>query len=152
MLVDDFVSRVQANRTLANDPVCYAITSDTTAGTPYLGTGNSTSFDCTTTLAGTVQARARATADLLALEAARLGAGETLGASNVGALLDARGCVSQTGNAADGYTLTVTVAWQGRVETGAPPASAGCGKNLYGNEALRRVATTTYFVPNLGAP
>ncbi|HEY6135165.1 MAG TPA: type IV pilus modification protein PilV, partial [Rubrivivax sp.] len=41
-IVDDFVSRTQANRTVADD--CYAITTDLSAGTPYLGTGNATVF------------------------------------------------------------------------------------------------------------
>lgn len=145
ILIDDFVSRAQANRTVADD--CYAITTDTSTGTPYLGTGNSTVFNCT---AGSPQAAARANADLPALEAALLGAGETTGGSNVGALLNARGCVSVTGDDVAGFTFTVSIAWQGSVETGAPPASATCGKDQYGSESLRRVVTATFFVPNLG--
>jgi len=146
MLVDDFVSRMQANRRVASEPNCYSITTDTSTGSPYLGTGNSTVFTCS---AGFPQESARANADMLALEAALLGAGETVGGSNVGALLNARGCVSVAGTALAGYTYTVSIAWQGRSETAAPPASANCGKNQYGAEALRRVVTATFFVPNL---
>lgn len=144
-IVDDLVSRTQANRTVADD--CYAITTDLANGTPYLGTGHSTVFTCT---AGSTQASARAEADLLAMEAALLGAGETDGGgAAVGALLNARGCVSVTGDDTVGFTFTVSVAWQGSVETGAPPASATCGKDLYGSENLRRVVTVTFVVPNL---
>ncbi len=147
MLVDDFVSRMQSNRRVASEPNCYAITTDTSAGSPYLGTGNSTTFTCS---AGFVQESTRANADMLALEAALLGAGETVGGTtNVGALLSARGCVSVTGTVAAGYTYTVSIAWQGRSETSAPPATANCGKNQYGSETLRRVVTATFFVPNL---
>jgi len=148
MLVDDFVSRMQANRRVASQPNCYSITTDTSTGSPFLGTGNSTVFNCT---AGFAQESARANADMLALEAALLGAGETAGGSNVGALLNARGCVSVAGDAINGYTYTVSVAWQGRSETAAPSASANCGKNQYGSETLRRVVTATFFVPFLGS-
>ena len=147
MLVDDFVSRIQANRRVASQPNCYSITTDTSTGSPFLGTGNSTAFTCT---AGFPQESARANADMVALEQALLGASETVGGANVGALLNARGCVSVTGDATLGYTFTVAIAWQGRSDTAAPPASANCGKNQYGSETLRRVVTTTFFVPNLG--
>jgi type IV pilus assembly protein PilV len=143
-IIDDVVSRTQANRTVADD--CYAITTDLSTGTPYLGTGNATVFACA---AGSTEASARAEADLLAMEAALLGAGETVGGTAVGALLNARGCVSVTGDDTAGFTFTVSVAWQGSVETGAPPASATCGKDLYGSENLRRVVTVTFVVPNL---
>jgi type IV pilus assembly protein PilV len=147
MLVDDFVSRMQANRRVASEPNCYSITTDTSTGTPFLGTGNAATFTCT---AGFPQESARANADMLALEAALLGAGETAGGANVGALLNARGCVSVTGTAAAGYTYTVSIAWQGRSETAAPAASTNCGKDQYGSETLRRIVTATFFVPNLG--
>lgn len=146
MLIDDFVSRMQSNRRVASEPNCYAITTDTSTGSPYLGTGNSTTFTCS---AGFVQESARANADMLALEAALLGAGERVGGSNVGALLSARGCVSVVGNVAAGFTYTVSIAWQGRSETAAPPAGLNCGKDQYGSETLRRVTTATFFVPNL---
>jgi type IV pilus assembly protein PilV len=147
LLVDDFVSRIQANRRVASQPNCYSITTDTSTGTPFLGTGNSTTFNC---VAGFPQESTRANADMLALEAALLGAGETVGGARVGALLNARGCVSVTGDAATGYTYSVSIAWQGRSETAAPPANINCGKNQYGAEALRRVVTVTFVVPNLG--
>lgn len=146
MLIEDIVARLKANRPVADD--CYAVTTDTSSGTPYLGTGNTIAFGCT---AGSAAQQARAVADLQQFEAALLGAGETVGATNVGALVGARGCISVTGDDAVGFTFTVSIAWQGTVETGAPPAAATCGKDMYGNESLRRVATVTVYVPNLGA-
>jgi type IV pilus assembly protein PilV len=48
-----------------------------------------------------------------------------------------------------GDVYTVSVAWQGMSSTAAPPAALTCGTGLYGNEALRRVVSTTVRVANL---
>ncbi|MFJ1257020.1 hypothetical protein [Cupriavidus sp. CuC1] len=61
-------------------------------------------------------------------------------------MIGARGCVSF--DAASGIYL-VSVAWQGKGKTAAPTAGLGRGKGLNGDEALRRVVSTTLQIANL---
>jgi len=73
------------------------------------------------------------------------GAGESLGGTNVGAMIGARGCITQiqapntaAGTCAPGiYEITVT--WQGMFKTA--PSFNGCAQelDLYGDDELRRV-------------
>ena len=71
--------------------------------------------------------------------------------SQVGGLLGARGCVEQVDN--DEYMLSV--AWQGLVAAGVPPASAACGLGQYddGNtctgDQCRRIVTTVLRIGDL---
>ncbi len=76
------------------------------------------------------------------------GAAEKDNASNnVGAMLGARGCISQpTGFASNEYLIAVV--WQGIQATGATPLA--CGANQYGNENLRRGASLVVRIGNLG--
>lgn len=76
-----------------------------------------------------------------------LGAGESLGGSNVGAMIGARGCIDEiqapdptSGNCKPGI-YQVTVAWQGINPTAAPGAALTCASDLYGDEKLRRVVS-----------
>ena len=81
------------------------------------------------------------------------GAGETLGASNVGAMVDGRGCVERlpTGE------YLITVAWQGLAPIAAPPEGVDCGLGLYDGDGdspctddlCRRVVTTVVIIPSL---
>ena len=80
------------------------------------------------------------------------GAAETMGGSNVGAMLGGRGCVEDLGN---GIDFLVTVAWQGLTPLSAPPASVACGLNSYNDsgstctgDLCRRTMTT---IVRLGA-
>ena len=62
------------------------------------------------------------------------GAGETMGGSNLGAMVGGRGCVEALG----GDQYLVTVAWQGMGPVSAPPAGVTCGQDLYdGGTELR---------------
>lgn len=63
-------------------------------------------------------------------------------------LLGARGCV--TAKDAANRIYTVTVAWQGLKATTAPADT--CARNLYGDEALRRVVSADVQVASLTAP
>ncbi len=137
ILLQDMVDRINANRTAAG---CYAITSDTVNGAPYLGTGAGTIPPCSL---GTLQAYTLANSDLAAWNSLLAGATEVQG-SNVGAMLGARGCVSYTSG-----VYLVSVAWQGKAPTSAPVSGLSCGKGLYGNEALRRVVSATLQIANL---
>jgi type IV pilus assembly protein PilV len=145
ILVQDMADRLSTNRGAAG---CYAITTDTTAGTPYAGTGATSAPVCTASV-GTTTTRALADADLAAWHDALKGASEKQGGANVGAVLGARGCVSFIA-ATNSYR--VAVAWQGMASTMAPnlgDTSATCGKNLYGNEAQRREVSVTVRIANL---
>ena len=145
VLMQDMVDRMNGNRQ-GNSTQCYAITTDTANGTPYLGTGSSTP---TCTAWGVAATQAKAVADLIAWDNLLKGAAETDGGS-VGAMIGARGCIS--GSAAT-RTYQVSVAWQGIIPTGAPLDANGnvltCGTGLYGNENLRRVVSTTVRIANL---
>ena len=89
------------------------------------------------------------------------GAAERSGGNAVGAMIGARGCVSydaatefadSSGSALPGTGIyTVSVAWQGLSETGAPASTLTCGRNAYGTEARRRVAASTLRIGALGA-
>lgn len=142
VLLEDMVGRINANRKVA---ACYgATTANATAGTPYLGSTATSTPACTS---GTSAQNATAIADLAAWNNALIGAAETQGGSNVGAMIGARGCISLT--ATDTYLISV--AWQGLNPTFAPPTSLGCGKDLYGSETKRRVVSTTLRIANLTA-
>lgn len=140
ILLQDMAGRINANRTAAN---CYAITTDPVNGAPYLGTGAAAPPPCSL---GTVEAYSLANNDLAAWNQLLVGSAESMGATNVGGLIGARGCVSY--NATTGVYL-ISVAWQGLGKTLAPGAGLGCGKGLYGDEAQRRVVSMTLQVANL---
>lgn len=140
VLLQDMVGRINANRKVAP---CYAITTNTTNGTPFLGTGYAGTPTCTT---GTAEQNAIAIQDMQGWNNLLLGAAEkTGGTANVGAMLGARGCISYDATAS---VYTVSVAWQG-VGTSFAPTGQNCGKNLYGSEGQRRVATMTLRIANL---
>ena len=137
ILLRDMADRLNANR---NNAATYVTT------TP-LGTGDSNS-GCTapaTTVA----------IDKCAWSIALLGAAErtgtcdvTTGANCVGAMIGARGCITQLD--AVNRIYLIEVAWQGLSPTAAPPASVTCGANAYGAEELRRVVTTVIQIGDLG--
>lgn len=140
VLLQDMVGRLNANRKVAS---CYAaVTTDTTNGTPFLGTDSAVVPACA---AGTVEQNAMAVQDMQDWQNLLLGAAETAAGNNVGAMIGARGCVSYDATA-DLYM--VTVAWQGLGATFAP-VGQNCGKTLYGSEAQRRVVSLTVRIANL---
>lgn len=71
------------------------------------------------------------------------GAAETQGSTQVGAMLNARGCI--TNPAANQYLLAL--AWQG-VQASAAPVNT-CGKDAYSSEDMRRVVTVVVQIANL---
>jgi type IV pilus assembly protein PilV len=146
VLMADIVDRLNGNRQ-GNATQCYAITTDTANGAPYLGTGSSTP---TCTAWGVAATQAKAVADLIAWDDLLKGAAETDAGASVGAMVGARGCIS--GDAVT-RTYQVSVAWQGVIPTAAPLDASGnvltCGTGLYGNENLRRVVSTTVRIADL---
>lgn len=141
LLLQDMVGRINANRAVA---ACYAIT-DPTLGTPYLGVGADTSgLVCGV---GSATANTRAIQDLAAWSNLLAGAGEISGGANLGAMVGARGCVTQ--DDAVNRVYTVSVAWQGLTATKAPDATLKCAQGLYGDEALRRVVSISLRIADL---
>ncbi|WP_316152828.1 type IV pilus modification protein PilV [Cupriavidus sp. BIC8F] len=140
ILLQDMVERINANRSAAG---CYAITTDSVGGVPYLGIGAGALPLCSL---GTVQAYTLANSDLAAWSSLLAGASEISGTANVGAMVGARGCVSFNPVS---NVYVVSVAWQGKNKTAAPVAGLACGKGLYGDEAQRRVVSATLQIANL---
>ena len=158
VLLGDIVDRVNINRAAAP---CYAITTNATTGTPYLGTatgGNkyaTSSFSCPS-IATNPNAVTRAGVDLTAIDNFLLGASETSGGAKAGAMIGARACI---GFDSTTQTYSVAVAWQGMGSTFSPaswsttmtPAVArNCAVGLYGtDDAQRRVVWNTLLVATL---
>lgn len=140
ILLQDMSDRINTNRKVH---ACYALTTSTD-GTPYLGTDYAGTPGCAT---GTAEQNALAIADMTAWSNALIGASETKGGQNVGAMIGARGCVKAVAGATDTYM--VIVAWQGLSATSVPPASLACANNLYGDEAKRRVVSTILRIAKL---
>ena len=63
----------------------------------------------------------------------------------VGSHIDARGCDSTPAS----EVYTISVAWKGLQPTVAPAAAYTCGKDLYGDERLRRVISVTIRIATL---
>lgn len=127
IIINDMVNRFQTNR---GDPVALGI---------YLA-------------GGTIGGGSKETCDPSALTSAALdlcewgnalrGAGETSGSTEVGAMIGARGCITQI-QASDAVACVpgiyeVTVTWQGMFETVAPNNTCAQGLNIYGGDTLRR--------------
>lgn len=130
VLVEDMVSRLNANRANADDYV----------STGLIGVGNVA--DCVG-LAG---------ADLDLCEWGNLirGSTETRAAVRVGSMTEARGCIVRAVDASNRYT--VSIAWQGVAATGAPPSPCGQGDAAFPTEALRRTVAVTVCVAQLRDP
>ena len=140
ILLQDMVGRINANRTAAS---CYAITTDTVNGAPYLGVDSTVTPACS---AGTVEAYTLANNDLTAWNNLLIGTSEKIGTTSLGAMIGARGCISL--DATTG-TYLVSVAWQGKGQTAAPASGLGCGKGLYGDDTMRRVVSVPLQIANL---
>lgn len=138
VLLKDMADRIEANRQNAASYIT-AVPAET-RGTGFNG---SAVVNCTG-LAG-------AALDLCEWHNALLGASEKrAGATNIGAMIGARGCVFQLVAPASGVAqeVVVVVAWQGMNSTAAPHASVrACGEGAYkdkngaSDETLHRVVS-----------
>ena len=152
VLLNDMADRINRNREAAS---CYEITD--TSGAPYAGTSSTVTPACAGV--GTAEAQQLAVNDLTQWHNLLLGASETSGGANIGAMVGARGCISRDNPNPSTDIYTVAVAWQGMTDTAAPSAPAGasvpienavaCGANLYGDETKRRVVWTTVRIATL---
>jgi len=125
VLVQDMVDRLNANRKNGTSYV---------TGTPA-GTGNVVQ-DCS--------AMTGANRDLCEWGNALLGAAEKKGAASVGAMIGARGCITNT-IATMPREFKVAVVWQGLAPTIAP-ASTTCGQGQYGDDKTRRAMVATVVI------
>lgn len=161
VLLYDMVDRINNNKLTAK---CFAITTDTTAGTPFFGDPSS---PVTPTCAvDTAANNALAVASMGAWDGLLQGVAEKKGAAatSVGAMVGARGCVSynvntEYVNATTGANIggtgeyTIAVSWQGMADTFAP--TKACGAGLYGsssaNDTKRRTVWVTMRIGTLVA-
>jgi type IV pilus assembly protein PilV len=125
VLLQDMAERIAANRRRAADYVAADV-------------GIGARQDCA--VQPTVAAR-----DLCEWDLRLRGASIARSGRDVGAMIGARGCVADSGAGA----FVVSVAWQGTTP-GAAPAAA-CGRDAYGDEALRRTVSTVVRVADLTA-
>jgi len=141
ILMQDMVDRINANRKYAP---CYS-----NGGTGVtLGTGYSGTPACAASGALTLAAeRTQAVTDLVAWDGMLKGAGEIRGGQRVGAMIGARGCITQLD--ATNRIYRVSVAWQGMAGTVAPVDTCGQSSNAYGGDLKRRVVTTTVRIAKL---
>ena len=75
--------------------------------------------------------------DLCEWHHALLGASEKKGTTNLGAMIDARGCIENTVPDMPREFL-VSVVWQGLAPTASPPAAITCGSGSYDPDTTRR--------------
>lgn len=154
ILLSDIMDRINTNRKAAT---CYAITTDSSSGTPYLGTAGANkyslgSYSCPS-VATNPAAVTRAQNDLTEIDGMLRGAAEQLGGGQVGAMIGARACI---GFDATTQSYAVAVAWQGSSGTFspagwtiAPTLVAKCALNLYGDDTQRRVVWNLLRVATL---
>lgn len=109
VLLQDMVDRINANR---QNATAYG---GIAAGKTY----NSGTVDDCTGMTGKDR-------DLCEWHNALLGASETVGVDNLGAMIDAHGCVTNT-VATPPREFLVSVVWQGLTPTAAPPSANTCG-------------------------
>ncbi|MGA0023069.1 MAG: type IV pilus modification protein PilV [Burkholderiales bacterium] len=125
LVLQDMVARINANR---KNVTAYVTASP-------LGEGNAVQ-----SCAG----KTGADLDLCEWGNMLLGATETSGTQSVGAMIGARGCVSNP-VATMPRQMNVAVVWQGLTPTAAP-TNTTCGSGLYGNEATRRALVATIVI------
>lgn len=137
-LIDYMVDQIRANPAAQG---CYGL-----AGIE-VGSGYSGSYSCSSY--GTAETQAQVAAAVNEWSDLLKGSGEVSAGNNVGGLLNARGCIVYNNV---NETYTVSVVWQGLVETVAP-TSTDCGIAGYGGSAskLRRALTYRLQTPALGS-
>lgn len=162
ILLYDIVDRINVNRETGS---CFAVTTSAATGEPYVGPADDPNSVNNIACAAALAAQnAMADAAFAEWRDALRGAAETKGGLSVGAMIGARGCVNYnaaseildpaSGIAQPGTGIyTVSVAWQGTVETSAPKNADGttinCANGQYGPETRRRAVSTTFRLAKL---
>lgn len=124
VLIEDITSRINANRANAGAYVSAGLI------------GSGAIADCSL-LTG-------ANLDLCEWANMLRGSAETRGATKVGSMFNARGCITKAAGVSDRYVISI--AWQGINQTGAPSSTCGQGDAAFPTEALRRVVSSVVCV------
>jgi type IV pilus assembly protein PilV len=124
VLLEDMVSRINANRAHAGDYVSAGLL------------GDGPVVDC----AGLTGAAL----DLCEWSNLIRGSSEQRAGSAIGSMISARGCITRPATSSDRYV--VSIAWQGIVQTGASASPCGQGDAAYPDDTLRRTASATVCV------
>ncbi|MBF0271887.1 MAG: type IV pilus modification protein PilV [Magnetococcales bacterium] len=160
IMLSDISERLTVHRGTLS---CFAYTTNTTNGTPFIGTPGSGWMLPTGCAVSTALLNTRTDEALSQLNDQLQGLAEvkTGSASGSGAMIGARACIhynsadllaDSTGAPIAGTgTYTITVVWQGLAPTVAPPATHACANGLYGSETLRRAVSTSIRFANLTA-
>lgn len=153
IFMSDIVDRINVNRSTVN---CFQITSNTTNGTPYIGTAGTGHFGTPACIASTSAYNTQADATLILLNNQLTGTAETLAGAditNVGAMTGARACISYDNtdlinSVAGTGPYTVIITWQGMTNLIAP-TNMNCAVGEYGDETRRRAVSTTLRLGSL---
>ena len=156
VLLYDMVDKINNNRLTAP---CFAVTTNTTTGTPFLGTTGGSHASAPGCGLSTTGNNTLANSAINEWDSLLQGANTTSGGTSIGAMIGARGCVSYNSateyidyssgaNIAGTGEYTVSVSWQGLTETFTP--TIACGAGLYGaNDAKRRTVWATLRIGTL---
>ena len=150
VILSDIVDRININRSTV---ACFAITTNTTTGTPFVGAAGTGHFGTPSCAASTAAYNTQADTALNTIDSLLQGSAERLGGANVGAMIGARACISfdastdLAGAPGTGY-FTVIVTWQALSILPAP-IGKNCAVGLYGTETQRRAVSTRFRVADL---
>lgn len=154
ILLKDIASRINSNRAVAS---CYAFTTNNINGIPYLGVLPTASAP--SCAVGTATQQSQAASDLAQWNSLLQGSAESVGLTQVGSMVGARGCISYSSGSEiiDSKTMVakagtgfyiVSIAWQGMGNTFANTTTT-CAQGQYGNELRRRVVSLTFRLGSL---
>ncbi|MGN7612958.1 type IV pilus modification PilV family protein [Magnetococcales bacterium HHB-1] len=153
ILLSDIADRIILYQDVAS---CFDF-SDSSSGTPYIGTDGDNHLGTPLCDTGDPTRDALAVTSITELDERLKGAGETLNEAQVGGFQGARACISYdpsttlTDDAGetieDTGQYTIVVSWQGISETITP--SVNCANGSYGGGGLRRSVSTTLRLGNL---
>jgi type IV pilus assembly protein PilV len=155
IMMADIVDRMNINRSTVS---CFVVTTNTTDGSPFIGTvgGGVGHFGTTSCTASTAAYNTQADAAIAEIDNLLQGAAESMNVDgvtvNTGAMIGARACISydattELGGESGTGLYTVVVSWQAMGDL--DPPSANCGNGLYGAESKRRAVSTTFRIANL---
>lgn len=148
IMLDDIVDRMNVNRTTVNG--CFAFTTDTTNGTPFIGAAGAGHLGTPSCAASTSNYNTLADNAINQLDDLLKGTQESIDVAGetqtAGGIVDARACISydsstELGGASGTGLYTITLSWQAMSELIVP--AANCGNGLYGTETRRRAVTTS---------
>lgn len=128
ILLQDMTARINTNRSNAADYISADV----------IGIGDASPEDCSAIALNSER-------DICQWSQSLKGAAEKSGASNLGAMIGARGCIEEV--SPDPLTIRITVAWQGLSATSAPNFS--CAQGEYGDDGYRRVISQVVTIGNL---